>query len=347
MAILAGYGLMSTVGPQEPTKADIKRLNSRSGGEIRGFGNWMQSFNPGPIIKSGGPDKMYDYGQKVPVVVQARLPGLETRKVSTFKGYKTPKSSIKIGRDVDGSQSIPVIGPVVGEKKEENKKAEDVFEENAEKDNEPMSPRSSTTSRSSTSSSGPPTPVDARFVPHVRPPPPVPHRAPPPVPEVVVPNPNIGPNPIRQQNRFGLPEDEIIVDALPKDDIMDIKADTLPKVTSTRKEKVKKVMVRGVERRTPTAIKKKTTKTKFNDKYPGVVLPDTLPAPRVDKGGIKRKAEDDLQDGGKIPRLDKGRKKRKAEDDIQDGGKNSKPKLTINTKGPKRAMPMKIKKLKK
>jgi hypothetical protein len=104
-SILAGYGLSATIGPQEPTRADIKRLNSRSGGEHAGKGNWMQNYTPRPIIGSGRPKKMYEYSLGDLPVVQKRLPGLAKRKI--FK-YKTEKKTAGPKKDADGAQTKPV-----------------------------------------------------------------------------------------------------------------------------------------------------------------------------------------------------------------------------------------------
>jgi len=116
-SILQGYGLMATIGPYEPTKADVKRFNSRSGGAHAGHGNWMQTFNPRPVIKDGPPSKVYDYGLGPEVRVQSRLPSLATRKVSKFKGFKKSSDKVvKLGAlvDIEGIQapkSVPVDDP--------------------------------------------------------------------------------------------------------------------------------------------------------------------------------------------------------------------------------------------
>lgn len=130
-SILQGYGLMAVIGAYEPTREDVKRLNSRSGGEHAGHGNWMQTFNPKPVIKKGPPTKVYEYGQGSEVVIKSRLPGLPQRKVSKFKGFKkTPNVILKIGasRDVDGVQETEetVKGPVVDPILEKTRKGSDV-----------------------------------------------------------------------------------------------------------------------------------------------------------------------------------------------------------------------------
>lgn len=109
-SILAGYGLTAVIGPQEPTSADVKRLNSRAGGPHSGHGNWMQTFNPRPIQKSGRPKKMYNYDYVETPIVQKRNPGLEPRKVSKFKGLKKSNvlSNLAPSRDTDGSQAAVV-----------------------------------------------------------------------------------------------------------------------------------------------------------------------------------------------------------------------------------------------
>lgn len=112
-SILAGYGLSAKVGPTEPTTADMKRFNSRSGGKHSGVGNWMQSYRPKPIMGTGRPKKMYDYELGDLPVIRQRLPGLATRKVSKFKGLKKSeglKTIIGMGRDVDGNQTPVVVG---------------------------------------------------------------------------------------------------------------------------------------------------------------------------------------------------------------------------------------------
>ena len=112
-SILAGYGLSAKVGPTQPTPADMKRFNSRSGGKHSGVGNWMQSYRPKPIMGSGRPKKMYNYELGDLPVIRQRLPGLATRKVSNFKGLKKSdglKTLIGMGRDVDGNQTPVVVG---------------------------------------------------------------------------------------------------------------------------------------------------------------------------------------------------------------------------------------------
>ena len=135
-SILQGYGLMAVIGPTEPTPADIKRLNSRSGGAHAGHGNWMQTFNPRPVIKDGPPTKVYDYGQGGDVVVRSRLPGLAQRKVTKFRGLKkSPKVILKLGSamDADGIQEIVA-------KKDEPK--DDILEKNRKNSDASMPPLS-------------------------------------------------------------------------------------------------------------------------------------------------------------------------------------------------------------
>lgn len=127
-SILQGYGLMAVIGAYEPTREDVKRLNSRSGGEHAGHGNWMQTFNPKPVIKNGPPTKVYEYGQGSEVVIRSRGPGLPQRKVSKFKGFKkTPNVILKIGasRDVDGVQETVNV-PLTDEILERNRRLSDV-----------------------------------------------------------------------------------------------------------------------------------------------------------------------------------------------------------------------------
>ena len=126
-SILQGYGLMAVIGAHEPTREDVKRLNSRSGGEHAGHGNWMQTFNPKPVIKNGPPTKVYEYGQGSEVVIKSRLPGLPQRKVSKFKGLKkTPNVILKIGasRDVDGVQETVNV-PITDDILERNRRLSD------------------------------------------------------------------------------------------------------------------------------------------------------------------------------------------------------------------------------
>lgn len=130
-SILQGYGLMSVIGPTEPTKEDIKRLNSRSGGKHAGHGNWMQTFNPRPVIKNGFATKVYDYGQGSDVIVQSRLPSLATRKVGKFRGFKrSPNVLLKLGpaTDIDGTQ------------KEEKDKVDEILVPNRKKSDASMPP---------------------------------------------------------------------------------------------------------------------------------------------------------------------------------------------------------------
>lgn len=101
-SILVGYGLSATIGPTEPTPADMKRFNSRSGGKHSGKGNWMQNYRPQPIIPSGRPKKMYNYELGDVPVVQTRLPNLTARKIGKYKGLKKTTSNIVrlgVGRD--------------------------------------------------------------------------------------------------------------------------------------------------------------------------------------------------------------------------------------------------------
>lgn len=111
-SILAGYGLSAVIGPVEPTKADVKRYNSRSGGNHSGHGNWMQTFMPRPVIKSGGPEKMYNYDFEKMPIVQSRLPSLGSRKVQKYRGFRKGLRVEKQGvnRDDDGGRVEPVVG---------------------------------------------------------------------------------------------------------------------------------------------------------------------------------------------------------------------------------------------
>lgn len=113
-SILVGYGLSSIIGPTNPTSAEMKRLNCRSGGKHSGKGNWMQDYRPTPIIGSGRPKKMYDYETADIVVPQQRLAGLVSRKVVKYKGLKK-KTDIKItlGPNIDDDGNV--------EKKEKKK----------------------------------------------------------------------------------------------------------------------------------------------------------------------------------------------------------------------------------
>lgn len=108
-SILAGYGLSAVIGPVEPTSQDLKRLNSRSGG-ASGKGNWMQTFNPRPIQGSGRPKKMYNYDLGEEPVIRRRLPGLEKRKVASFKGFKKtfPIKKLAPATNNRGGQNAPV-----------------------------------------------------------------------------------------------------------------------------------------------------------------------------------------------------------------------------------------------
>ena len=111
--VLAGYGLSAVIGPTEPTPADIKRLNSRSGGEHAGHGNWMQTYRPVPITGSGRPKTMYNYLKGDKPLVQTRLPGLTSRKTSSFRGgqkYNDKSRFLGINRDIDKGQLPPVVG---------------------------------------------------------------------------------------------------------------------------------------------------------------------------------------------------------------------------------------------
>lgn len=147
-SILQGYGLMAVIGPYEPTKADVKRFNSRSGGAHAGHGNWMQTFNPRPVIKDGPPTPVYDYGLGAQVLVQSRLPSLATRQVSKFRGLKNPKVTglkkstvtniLKIG---SVPETVAIDDPIL----EKNRKNSDVSmkSQNATSSNAPTSPTES------------------------------------------------------------------------------------------------------------------------------------------------------------------------------------------------------------
>lgn len=110
-SILAGYGLSSVIGPIQPTSADIKRYNSRSGGKHSGVGNWMQNYRPTPIIESGRPKRMYDYGHGELPAVQKRLPGLSSRKVGSYRGPRKPLEfkTLRAARDIDEGQLPSVV----------------------------------------------------------------------------------------------------------------------------------------------------------------------------------------------------------------------------------------------
>lgn len=64
-----GWGLASRDGPWSATPRDKQILNSRSGGEHPGHGNWMQTFNPKPYIQTKPSSKQYKYNDGANIFV--------------------------------------------------------------------------------------------------------------------------------------------------------------------------------------------------------------------------------------------------------------------------------------